>query len=478
MCKDSPPPPADYVGAAEAQGEANLEAAIASSMLSNPNIITPYGSQTVTYAPYTPTGGNTETFNPYAGIDLSGIGFPSTYGTAGYPTVSGGTTSSAYMTPTVTQTFSDTEQAKYDAETAAILGLYDVGLSGLERVGESMAEPFAENPDWQQYQTVNVPTEGANPYATLDASGLPTVGPLTADGLPTVNALNLSGLPSVGPLTTDGLTALGDYSVGGYEAIADAIKELGSFQLEQERSGLTSDLAARGFTPGTEGYDDALRAMGQKENDFDLQAFLAAGAEQSRMNQGLASNRAQEFGEYSSIYDSQNADYNRELQSLLALYGTQAADYDRAFGTSQTIYDSQAEDWTRAFETENALVNSQNNASQMDFSNLLSLLGAQQSSAQDAATIRQNQIQEDAYFRNQPLAELNSLIYGTPAALPQFQQFTGSTITPAPIYQATADLGNYNMQNFANQPDTMGGLFGLGGSVLGGMATGGTGFFG
>lgn len=51
MCTSSPPAPAapDYQGAAVAQGQANLEAARASAKLSNPNIIGPYGTQTVSY---------------------------------------------------------------------------------------------------------------------------------------------------------------------------------------------------------------------------------------------------------------------------------------------------------------------------------------------------------------------------------------------------------------------------------------------
>lgn len=46
MCSPSPPPAPDYAGAAQAQGQANVEAAQATSRLSNPNLITPYGTQT------------------------------------------------------------------------------------------------------------------------------------------------------------------------------------------------------------------------------------------------------------------------------------------------------------------------------------------------------------------------------------------------------------------------------------------------
>lgn len=68
MCAPDPPPPPDYTGAAVAQGAANKEAALATGMLSNPNIISPEGTQTVSYS-NDPTTGNpiptlTKTYSP------------------------------------------------------------------------------------------------------------------------------------------------------------------------------------------------------------------------------------------------------------------------------------------------------------------------------------------------------------------------------------------------------------------------------
>lgn len=51
----APPPTPDYIGAAQQQGAANQQAAITSGHISNPNIITPYGSQTVTWNGEDPT---------------------------------------------------------------------------------------------------------------------------------------------------------------------------------------------------------------------------------------------------------------------------------------------------------------------------------------------------------------------------------------------------------------------------------------
>ena len=46
----SAPPAPDYIGAAKQQGIENLAAARQSNIMSNPNMYTPFGNQTVTYS--------------------------------------------------------------------------------------------------------------------------------------------------------------------------------------------------------------------------------------------------------------------------------------------------------------------------------------------------------------------------------------------------------------------------------------------
>lgn len=96
MCAPSPPPPPDYAGAATAQGAANKEAAIAGSQLSNPNIIGPTGSQTVSYTPDPITG------NPI---------------------------------PTVRQEYTPEQQAIFDINQQGQRGLAEVGRDAVGRIG-------------------------------------------------------------------------------------------------------------------------------------------------------------------------------------------------------------------------------------------------------------------------------------------------------------------------------------------------------
>lgn len=101
MCSSTPPTPPDYVGAATQQGAANLEAARASAKLSNPNLITPYGQQTVQY-----------------GLD-------------GDPDV-----------PTVTQNLSPEEQQIFDANQQNRLGLGQVAQQGIGSVRNVLGSQF------------------------------------------------------------------------------------------------------------------------------------------------------------------------------------------------------------------------------------------------------------------------------------------------------------------------------------------------
>ena len=48
MCAPSPPKPPDYRAAAEEQGVQNLEAARATGRMNNPNVVSPWGTQTTT----------------------------------------------------------------------------------------------------------------------------------------------------------------------------------------------------------------------------------------------------------------------------------------------------------------------------------------------------------------------------------------------------------------------------------------------
>lgn len=69
MGSSKAPAPPDYIGAAKAQGESNLEAAIATGQINNPNVINPYGRQSVAWNGNIPT--ITQTLTPEQQILLN-----------------------------------------------------------------------------------------------------------------------------------------------------------------------------------------------------------------------------------------------------------------------------------------------------------------------------------------------------------------------------------------------------------------------
>ena len=108
MCSPSPPAPPDYTGAATAQGVANKEAAIATGQLSNPNINAPTGQRRVTWENDPVTG------NPV---------------------------------PTITDSYSDSQQRIFDLNQQGQEGLATVGRDAVNRVGGILGQNVNFNRD-------------------------------------------------------------------------------------------------------------------------------------------------------------------------------------------------------------------------------------------------------------------------------------------------------------------------------------------
>lgn len=73
MCGSSPPPAPDYVGAANAQGAANVETAIANNIMGRPNEVTPYGTRNWTTTGSTQVG-NYAIPNQQSSVDFTPAG--------------------------------------------------------------------------------------------------------------------------------------------------------------------------------------------------------------------------------------------------------------------------------------------------------------------------------------------------------------------------------------------------------------------
>lgn len=129
MCAPSPPPAPDYVGAANAQGAANLTAGQQTASLSNPNVTSPYGSQTVNY---TPTGPNGD------------------------------------YQPNITQSLTPQAQQTLDAQQQVQTGLAQLGQQGLGTAQKVLGTPFDES---------GVPAAPINPGQTAQDAIMARLNP-------------------------------------------------------------------------------------------------------------------------------------------------------------------------------------------------------------------------------------------------------------------------------------------------------------
>jgi len=100
--------------------------------------------------------------------------------------------------------------------------------------------------------------------------------------------------------------------------------------------------------------------------------------------------------------------------------------------------------------TEQSRLLGEQRANQMQESNL-------QNIAQSATTAdRGRYLAEQAYDRNVPLNELNSLRTGNQIQPYQYQQYQPTNIQAAPLFDATLAGGNFAQQNFQNQSQQYG----------------------
>lgn len=306
----SAPPPVDYVGAAKAQGAANKEAAIASATLSNPNMITPTGTRTVSYAKqyqspeitnpnidisdaawnaYATSKGLTPSA-PSQGLPFSrqalGIGQNNAYDTAKkdwmasqqsqldkYKQSVADREANALMVPTITDKLTPEAQKAFEAQQRVDLALSNLGEQATGTVQKTMSTPF-------DYTGPGVQTK-------LDMANAPKMP---------VNA---------------GTT--------GQEAVMKRLQP----QLQQERDQLQTQLANQGITPGSQAYENAMTDQNQRENDLLSQAAVQ-GINIDMAGRTQALNEALQSGQFGNTADQQEFArqlglYNLPLNQVAAL---------------------------------------------------------------------------------------------------------------------------------------------------------------
>lgn len=176
---------------------------------------------------------------------------------------------------------------------------------------------------------------------------------------------------------------------------------------------------------------------------------------------------------------------NRSREVADSLYNTGLARLQPQFDrqrdqTFQTLADrgigaASGDAWTNTLRDERQM---QNDALLQLSGQATQAAGAEQNRLTNLAqAIRQGDIQEQDYFRQQPINDIAKLLGTSPGVTtPQFTQAPQVGVAPTDVIgpinqQYQSSLASWNANN-QRQNSLLGGLFGLGGTALGGWASG------
>jgi len=178
-----------------------------------------------------------------------------------------------------------------------------------------------------------------------------------------------------------------------------------------------ASLAARGLSPGGQGYGGYQMQRDDSRAEAARNAYLASGDE-SRKNQDA---------------------FNTVAGARFAMGDTaEKARFDMANTAATTKFGMENAAATNRFNMDKSLAEYYN-------------------------AMRQGQVTEDIALRNQPINEITALMQGGQATIPQFQPYQGSPINPSNIGQYISD--NYKAES-ASAAQTNAGIF----SMIGGLA--------
>lgn len=433
---DTPPAP-DYVGAAKAQGAANLQAAIASGMINNPNVYNPYGNQSVTWDYQYKTDKNG---NPLKG--------PQNIISA---------------TPTITQTLSPEQQALYNKGLVTKGNLADASIAG----SNTIKGLLGKNLSFAGMPQANAP--GALNYNAPSYRG---IGAYNAPVYRDIGEFN--GGPQYQSINAPKDRVL-DTSQKRRNDVLNAMMTRVNTDTAGQRDNARSELIAAGIRPGTAAYAAQMDQIDRQYNDARNQAILSSGQEASRdfaMDQG---SRQQEMADYGQKYDANAQDYGLRRDASVQNYGIRQDANLQNFNTRQNAA-AQNFGIRQGQNTQDFGI--QQNAAAQNFG-IRQGANAQNFEMQQAA--RKQAIAELLAQRQTPLNEISAMMSGTQVNNPfagGLGYQAGAGVQAAPIANGIAQQGQ-SAQNLYNQQQAMfNGNMAAGAGLLGSLGSAAIGAWG
>jgi hypothetical protein len=414
MGKPKAPPPPDYAGAAREQGVANQKAGQQTAVLSNPNIISPYGNQMVSY-------------------DMAG-GFDGT------------------PQPTITQSLTPDAQAALTAQQGVQRSVAELGMQGVRTAQDVMGKPFQyTGPDIQTSVGPQTPVNYGPTMGQYGTAG--SVAPGTYGQASGFNADPYGNLKTSADMSGVAKMPV-NAGMTGQQAIMARLQP----QIEQTEKANYQRLANQGLVAGGEAYDNEMRNQAMQVNDLRSQAALQGiGLDMSANQQGYG----QAMGQAGLYNQAMGQGYGQGIGAQQLANQAVGQNYAQGMGYQEQANQAIGQNYGQAGTSAGMY----NQAGAQDMNQRLA---AAQFGNQAAA----QRLQQELGLYNVPLNQITALMSGSQIQAPQFQNYTGGgQIGAAPVAQAATNQGNYNTAAYNAQMGALGGLYqGIG--SIGGAAAG------
>lgn len=495
----STPPTPDYVGAAKQQGQDNLAAAKQSNLMSNPNMYTPFGNQTVSYSsPTFDQAGYETALSKYNANKIdpnsyyrSGEGGQTSFDQGGFDLANArrgaAPTREAYTTdggvPTITQTLTPQAQQTLDAQMRVQTALANLGQTGAANAQNVLNQSFNPNlapiqnsvapsgniqssiAGYNPVQVSNVQTGlGAGDYGLARANtNANTYGLATGDVAANTYGLARGETPLQYSLNTRNLTQMPtNAGISAQQAILSRLDPT----IQAGDTSFKQSLANQGLAPGTAAYDAAFRNREMSKNDLYNQAALQGinldmSARQQGLNElntlGTFGNQAQLAG--AGLYNQavsqnfgQGVTANQLKNSAISQNFGQGVTADQLYNSAVGQNFNQALAAQQANNSAQAQQYGQNvGAGQFANAAQQQQYGQNLNSAQFNNQAVQQSLAQQSALRAQPLNEILGLMGGSQIQLPQFQGYQGAQVAPAPTFAGTQAQGQADMSRYGIQ---------------------------
>src|SRR6185295_5847789 len=255
MNKGSPPPAPDYTSIANQQGQQQIDLA----KLGNPNVVSPYGSQT-----FYDKGTDPNSYKQGLERQIADIQSSMPKWESWDWRDANGFRSGPNASERAAQWFTNQTNTLNKQLTDAQRALTDFNTSGIVPTDDqrpTMVQKFS--PEQQALYDQQNKIKGL-------LGGLGEQGANALQGV-VGKQLDLSGLPQA-PGSADATRS----------KVMDAMMSRVNEDTGKQREDVNSNLVAAGFHPGSQGYDDRMNLVNRQYNDARQQALLASGQEASR----------------------------------------------------------------------------------------------------------------------------------------------------------------------------------------------------